>query len=122
MKIASVLPIFEGLLNPKWCPQSTNPETVSQDARIHAYGPKFKYTEFMVMPGKLSSIMLSLGLALSIVCLMIPPVCRCAILCPCDVLTSFLGSQFRWLFTKLMPQSGEGPSERLVDSVPVRQL
>ncbi|PSS06495.1 hypothetical protein PHLCEN_2v3697 [Hermanssonia centrifuga] len=72
--------------------RSTNPETVSQDARIHAYGPKFKYTEFMVMPGKLSSIMLSLGLALSMVCLLIPP--------------------FRWLFTKLMPQSGEGPTER----------
>ncbi|GJE97550.1 saccharopine dehydrogenase-domain-containing protein [Phanerochaete sordida] len=66
-------------------------ETTSADARIHAYGPKFKYDEFKVCESKLSSVILSLGLAFTAVVLLIPP--------------------FRWLFKRIIPAPGEGPSE-----------
>lgn len=49
-------------------------ETTSPDAKIRSYGPKFKYIEFKATSGKFSSLVLSLGLAFSAICLMFPPV------------------------------------------------
>lgn len=49
-------------------------ETTSPTTRALAYGPKFKYDEFMVTKGRLQGLLLSLGLAFSAICLMMPPV------------------------------------------------
>ena len=57
-------------------------ETTSQDARIRSYGPKFKYDEFMVTKSKFSSLVLSIGLAVSAFCLMITPVSASFIIRP----------------------------------------
>ncbi|EKM53778.1 uncharacterized protein PHACADRAFT_260290, partial [Phanerochaete carnosa HHB-10118-sp] len=71
-------------------------ETTSSEARTRTYGPKFKYDEFMVQKGKISSVLLSLSLAFTAVCVLIPP--------------------FRWLFKMLIPGPGEGPSEQQLQS------
>lgn len=58
------------------------------------YGPAFKYTEFQVAKSKVSGVLASLGLILGMMSLLIPPI--------------------RWLFKKLAPKSGEGPSPEYV--------
>lgn len=58
------------------------------------YGPDFKYSEFRVAKSKAGGVLASLGLILGMMSLLIPP--------------------FRWLFKKIAPQSGEGPSPEYV--------
>ncbi|KAJ7099360.1 Saccharopine dehydrogenase-domain-containing protein [Mycena belliarum] len=59
-------------------------------AQVH-YGPAFKYDEFIVTAGPVRAVLMTLGLAIG--------------------LGAFLITPIRWLLKKLLPQSGEGPTE-----------
>ncbi|KAJ7672071.1 Saccharopine dehydrogenase-domain-containing protein [Mycena rosella] len=61
------------------------------DARAPRYGPVFKYDEFLVTGGAVRSVLLTLAMALG--------------------LGAFLITPIRWLLKKVLPKSGEGPSE-----------
>ncbi|KAJ7133739.1 Saccharopine dehydrogenase-domain-containing protein [Mycena crocata] len=60
------------------------------------YGPAFKYDEFLVTGGAFRALVLTFGLAVSFGALMITPI--------------------RWLLKKVLPKSGDGPSESVRNS------
>lgn len=71
----------------------THPDLSEPERKQITYGPDFKYSEFRVAKSKAGGVLASLGLILGMMSLLIPP--------------------FRWLFKKIAPQSGEGPSPEL---------
>ncbi|THH17089.1 hypothetical protein EW146_g3650 [Bondarzewia mesenterica] len=62
--------------------------------KMLTYGPRFKYTEFMVQPNAFLAVLSSLAIAIGMFCL--------AVIQP-----------LRWLVKRLMTQPGEGPSDEL---------
>lgn len=68
----------------------------AQDVSGLSYGPAFKYDEFMVLPSRLQAIFVVLFLAtVAFAMATLPPA--------------------RWIARRLMPRSGEGPSDRDLD-------
>lgn len=63
-----------------------------KEAQLERYGSNFSYDEFVVMPSKLVSTMVTTAFVIGVGMLV-------------------LVRPFRWLVKKLMPQPGEGPSE-----------
>ncbi|KAI5988068.1 hypothetical protein EDD15DRAFT_2290901, partial [Pisolithus albus] len=78
-------------------------ETIrTQDVSGLSYGPAFKYDEFMVLPSRLQAIFVVLFLATVAFAM--------ATSQPLPSLHS------RWIARRLMPRSGEGPSDRDLDA------
>ncbi|KAJ7935359.1 Saccharopine dehydrogenase-domain-containing protein [Mycena leptocephala] len=65
-------------------------EAAEDKTHLH-YGPTFKYDEFLVTGGAIRAMLLTLGMAIGAGFMMITPL--------------------RWLFKKVLPKPGEGPSE-----------
>ncbi|KAJ6578916.1 Saccharopine dehydrogenase-domain-containing protein [Mycena vulgaris] len=65
-------------------------ESAHNKTQLH-YGPAFKYDEFIVTGGAVRALLLTLGMVVGFGVFMISPI--------------------RWLLKKVLPKSGEGPSE-----------
>ncbi|KAJ6497433.1 Saccharopine dehydrogenase-domain-containing protein [Mycena sanguinolenta] len=63
----------------------------AQDNSHVRYGPGFQYSELLVTGGAVKAVLLTLGMAIGLGAMLISPL--------------------RWLLKKVLPQSGEGPSE-----------
>jgi len=66
--------------------------TSAKDRRLLSYGPRFKYEEFYMTPNKFGAILWNAVLSLFVVGFLFPPT--------------------RWLLKRILPASGEGPSEK----------
>ncbi|KAK7057760.1 Sacchrp-dh-NADP domain-containing protein [Favolaschia claudopus] len=65
-------------------------EAAENKSQIH-YGPAFQYDEFMVTGGTVRAVILTVGMAIGLGAMLVAPL--------------------RWLIKKVLPKSGDGPSE-----------
>lgn len=79
-----------------------------------AYGPQFKYEEFLVKPNAFVAVTSSLTIAIGMFCLAVfSPVSLHAEYIRSVLIGSFLPLQVRWLFKRLVTQPGQGPPDQL---------
>lgn len=78
-----------------------------------SYGSQFKYEEFLALPSRLHSLLVVLFLVIVAGAIKsFPPVGAVTVTLPTD--TDML--QVRWIARRLMPQSGDGPTDEYVYS------
>jgi len=88
------------------------PDAQAEQKRL-TYGREFKYDEFIVMPNAIIAVLASIAIAAVLASLtFIPPVGN-LVTCICERLLMRFIIQLRWLFKKLAPQPGQGPSDEL---------